>query len=147
MKFRVKFWFCYILTDETVAFSAYLVSGISNHHNKSVIYNAVETNKGSGYSTSTGLFTVPVDGTYVFIWNSMTFNTGYGYCEIYLYKNGALLDFIIVQADSRGRTGGTDSASNSIVLSLNTGVKVGTRTTTCNYLYGRPHTFFSGFKI
>ena len=62
----------YILSDKTIGFSAYITSPLANHNQKTVIYNTAETNKGSGYSTATGIFTVPVAGTYVFIWHAMT---------------------------------------------------------------------------
>ena len=112
-----------------------------------MIYDEVETNKGSGYDATTGIFTAPVEGTYVFIWQVVTQNSGIGYCDLDLYKNGSR-HLIMSRADSRGRVGGTsDAASNSAVLTLNTGDTVGIRAGSCDYVYGRPYTSFSGFKI
>ena len=125
---------------------AFLTLHLSNHNHKQVVYDNVETNLGSCYNTTTGLFTVPVDGTYVFIWHAVADTDGSGYCHLLLYRNGAQRQ-ITAFADSRGSSGGTDAASNSAVLTLNTGDTVGIRTGDCGYLYGREFTSFSGFKI
>ena len=121
--------------------------GPTNYNSKPVVYGNVETNMGSGYNKSTGLFTAPVAGTYVFIWHVMTYKTGSGYCYLYLYRNGAQLQFT-AYADVRGRTDGNDAGSNSAILNLNTGDTVGIRTYGgCGYLYGSEYTSFSGFII
>ena len=49
--------------------------------------------------------------------------------------------------DAGGRTGGNDSASNSVVLPLSTGDTVWIKTSNCYYLYSNPYSSFSGFKI
>ena len=125
---------CFILADTTIGFTALLTSVLSNHHNKPVIYDVIETNEGSGYNTLTGIFTASVEGTYVFMWHAVTDTRGIGFCLLYLYRNGARLQ-LTANADSRTRTDGTDNASNSAVLTLNTGDTVGIRTYDgCNYL-------------
>ena len=73
------------------------------------------------------------------------YGSGY-YCQLYLYRNGAKLNFV-AEANSYGRSSGYDSASNSAVLTLSIGDTVGIKTETCYYLYARPFTSFSGFKI
>ena len=139
---------CLLFVDTTIGFTALLTSALSNHNQKHVIYDVVETNEGSGYNTSTGLFTAPVAGTYVFIWHAMTYAhaTGFKTCYLYLHKNYKLLYFTAF-ADSVGRNGGNDAASNSAVLTLNAGDTVGIRTAECGNLYRRPYTSFSGFKL
>ena len=137
----------YILLDKTIGFSAYFSSNLANHHHKTVIYNTVQTNKGSGYSTATGIFTAPVVGTYVFMWHAMTTKSGSSnYCELYLYRNGVRLNFA-AHADGHETAGGTDSGSNSALLTLSPGDTVFIKTGACYYLYSYPYTSFSGFKI
>ena len=121
-------------------------SYLEDHNYRQVIYDSIKTNKGSGYSSSTGIFTAPMEGTYVFIWNAMTYHTGNYYCELYLYRNSIRQRFQ-ANADARGRTDGHDNGSNCVLLSLNVGDRVGIRTKNCNYLYPEPNTSFSGFKI
>ena len=133
-----------IPSAEKIAFTASLASTLSDHHQKPVIYSTVQTNIGSGYSATTGVFTAPMAGTYVFVWHGVIHKSSY--CELNLYKNGNGLQFWAV-ADSRGVADATDSGSNSAVLTLNTGDTVGIRTVTCGYLYPLPFTTFSGFKI
>ena len=136
-----------LFADTTIGFTAKLRFRRSDHHNKPVIYDVVETNTGSGYSTTTGILTAPVDGTYVFILHAMAYNSCSGWCDLYLYRNGAQLLFT-AYADSNGRTGGSDSASNSAVLTLDIVDTVGIRTGSyCGYMYERPWMSFSGFKI
>ena len=101
---------------------------------------------GNGYNTTTGLFTANVVGTYVFIWHAMTHNYDSGTCYLHLYISGTAIQFTAV-ANSQERAGGTDSASNSAVLTLDTGDTVGIRTGSCGYLWARPFTSFSGFKL
>ena len=138
---------CYTFADTPIAFTAQHTSSRS-HYSERVKYDKVETNDGSGYNASTGIFTAPVAGTYMFLWHVMTTSdNARGYCYQYLYKNGAQLQFLAV-ADAQGNTDRSDAASNSAVLTLNTGDTVSIRVHgSCGYLYGRQYTFFSGFRI
>ncbi|XP_069135406.1 complement C1q tumor necrosis factor-related protein 3-like [Argopecten irradians] len=70
-----------------VAFSAYLsqdtnVQGIGNVFK----FDNVITNVGNAYNPTTGVFTCPVSGTYVFMWSLEIFNTGFAHAL--LVKNG-----------------------------------------------------------
>ena len=134
----------YSVSEKTICFTAYLSSGLTNYSHKIVVYDLVETNKGQGYNTSSGVFTAPRAGDYFFIWNVMTRGNG-RYCYLYLYKNGVQANFV-AHADT-STTLGSDSGSNSVVLSLSAGDRVWTRTFGCDYLYRHPFTSFSGFKI
>ena len=127
---------CFIFSDTctTIAFTASLSYNLINHHNKQVIFNTVATKAGSGYNTTTGIFTAPVEGNYFFIWHVETANIDNAYCYLYLYKNNNGLQFT-ANADSRGRNGGSDSGSNSAVLFLHEGDYVGIRTSACYYLH------------
>ena len=144
MKFYVIHSASLFFSDKTVGFSAYRTTPLSNHHGKTVIYNATQTNKDSGYNTATGIFTAPVAGTYVFLWNAMTNRSGHNFCALYLYRNGARLNF---KASSYMVGDIIDSSSNSAVLTLAIGDIVGIITGYCYYFVGHPYTSFSGFKI
>ena len=68
------------------------------------------------------------------------------YCQLNLFRNGAGLNSM-AEGNSYGRTGGSDSDSNSAVLTLSSGDTVWIRTGSCDYLIERPYSSFSGFKI
>ena len=115
-----------------MCFSAYRSSSIpSDYSYRVMVYDRVHVNKGSGYSTSTGIFTAPVGGEYFFSWHSTTYGAD-NYCELWIYKNGSYL-VLNALADTHGKSG-YDSASNSIVLSLLTGDNVLIHTGSCDFL-------------
>ena len=133
-----------VISDEDVCFTAYLSSYPGSNVPSVIIYDRVITNKGSGYNTADGLFTVPRDGTYLFLWNSMT-ASGH-YCNLYLYKNGANAG---LSAYSDSRSANTDSGSMTMVLELSTGDRIWIQSVDCGYIqtvYGWQHISFSGCK-
>ena len=64
---------CFV--DPTVAFSAYVDQNTppSGANNK-FVFNKVLTNEGEAYDESTGVFTCPISGIYVFTVVASTFN-------------------------------------------------------------------------
>lgn len=76
----------YVTTPYQVSFNAYASASLSGSQNP-VVFNSTRHNKGSGYSTSTGRFTAPVDGTYFFsVTNNVQNAAG---CDGILRKNGS----------------------------------------------------------
>jgi hypothetical protein len=76
----------YVTTPYQVSFNAYASASLSGGQNP-VVFNTVRHNKGSGYSTSTGRFTAPVDGTYFFsVTNNMIQAAG---ADGLIRKNGS----------------------------------------------------------
>ena len=55
----------------TVAFSAGLTQQVSLAPNTSVAFDRVWLNIGDGYDNTTGIFTCPVAGTYVFMYSGI----------------------------------------------------------------------------
>ena len=54
--------------DKPVAFFAHnVVDAKLDKPNKTIVFAIAETNEGSGYNTSTGIFTAPIGGLYQFI--------------------------------------------------------------------------------
>jgi hypothetical protein len=54
------------------AFSAYGLASYTVSNGVEVVFNTVTVNQGSCYSNSTGRFTAPVDGTYMFEWTFLS---------------------------------------------------------------------------
>ncbi|KAK3099587.1 hypothetical protein FSP39_006580, partial [Pinctada imbricata] len=127
-------------SGEDVSFTVGLSDRKLNFDHQIVVYEVVLRNVGGGYDSNSGIFTSPAAGTYVFTWNSMTYN---GNCRIFVYKNGQRFD---VPAYSRGLNN-ENIESVTIVESLLKGDRVWVQTDKCSELYGGSYTYFTGFKI
>ena len=55
-----------------VGFSAVMTVNASISDGSAVIYDTAHTNLGSGYDTTSGTFTAPVEGTYVFHFHALS---------------------------------------------------------------------------
>ncbi|XP_022309004.2 uncharacterized protein LOC111114818 [Crassostrea virginica] len=123
-----------------IAFTAGVTG--SDHYWSSgiLVFPTVLYNTGRGYDSSTGIFTSPEDGTYVFYVTITSYNSKSIYVDI--IKNG--LSKVRAKAYSSNQSG-----SNMVVLSLDRGDKV-----SVNFHSGRgyysastPVTSFTGFQI
>tara|TARA_B100000575_G_C22948956_1_gene548883 strand:- start:37 stop:741 length:705 start_codon:yes stop_codon:yes gene_type:complete len=79
-----------VTTPNQPAFQAYGASGNSGTTNNDWVFPNTRINIGNHYSTSTGRFTAPVAGTYLFGWTNIgnTTNDTYRY---YIRKNGSAI--------------------------------------------------------
>lgn len=128
--------------DTPVAFTAGITSSSDSWSGDILVFPHVITNKGQGYSSSSGKFTAPRDGTYVFTVTGVSWGS-----------NGLYLD-IVHDGVRKVRTWSDSSASrqtgtNLVVLELDRGDAVWVTRD-----YGRgywtesvPLTTFSGFIL
>ena len=118
-----------------VAFHAVAYSPTNN---AVVIFDHVITNVGGGYDKSTGVFTVPTPGLFVFSWTIETYGQR---TEAVLLVNG------VQQALSRADQASSyyDTTTSFAVLKLSLGDEVKVKVTKGNAL--AKHTLFSGWKI
>ena len=127
-----------------VAFTAVRTSNIYNSIVK-IVFDKVITNVGGAYSNTTGTFTCPTDGVYVFIWTLMTMDGKM--CAANLYVNGNRRSLQaranIQSVSSHSTVQGTMSGT----FRLSAGDRVWVQTTSCNYFYGNPYNAFSGWKL
>nr|XP_022313878.1 caprin-2-like [Crassostrea virginica]XP_022313886.1 caprin-2-like [Crassostrea virginica]XP_022313893.1 caprin-2-like [Crassostrea virginica] len=128
--------------DTPVAFTAGITSSSSTWRGDILVFPHVITNKGQGYSSSSGKFTAPRDGTYVFTVTGVSFG-----------KKPLNLD-IVHDGDSKVRTWSDNSASqqtgtNLVVLELDRGdaVWVGRYNGGGYWANSVPVTTFSGFIL
>ena len=129
--------------QKNIAFTVSLTGYVSPWTNKKIIYDKVITNIGDGYSPSSGVFTSPSDGDYVFTWSTM--NSGDTTdCSAYIYKNGVKL--LLTYAVERGGSY-NEVASNTAVFHLSVGDTVWIQTSSCGSFAGYPYTAFSGWKL
>nr|XP_022320147.1 complement C1q-like protein 2 isoform X2 [Crassostrea virginica] len=128
--------------DTPVAFTASLTSPSDSWLGDILVFPHVITNKGQGYSSSSGKFTAPRDGTYVFALTAVSY-----------YSNHLRLD-IVHDGDSKVRTWSDSSAryqtgTNLVVLELDRGdaVWVTRYYGQGYYTHSVPLTTFSGFLL
>lgn len=86
------------------AFYAYGVTGGTWSAPNNVIFPSTTVNKGGHYNTSTGIFTCPIAGIYVFHWSSIGNNSD-GTYRMYFHRNGVNQDGHHLRLDN------TDSGS------------------------------------
>lgn len=113
-----------------------------------IVYDTVKTNNGNGYNDSTGIFTVPESGTYVFTWTTFSYVEEYVRLEIVVagtIYGGTLSD--------TQETGDADTETGIIVVNAQEGDEVFIRTQSRGPGNGRLYvefecaSTFSGWKI
>jgi len=112
------------------------------------VFDRVETNLGNAYSGTTGVFTVPVSGAYVFSLTVMLYGTSSrtSQGEFYITQNGGVK--VMVVADTYDTSGKYDMASGTAVLVLHKGDDVQVKVLSSNYnIYGSNYSYFSGFLL
>ena len=127
---------------QKVAFTAGVTSSSSTWNSGTLIFNSVILNVGDGYNPSTGVFTSPVAGTYVF------YVTAVEYIKHYLVVD------IVLNSVSKVRAFGHSNAAyqtgtNMVVLNLQKGDSVWVKHVSGKgyWSWTAPATTFSGFLI
>lgn len=125
-----------------IGFTAGMTTLSSTWRGSTLVFPHVVTNNGNGYNSSTGKFTAPTDGTYVFFVTV----TPHGLRALYLdiVQNGVSK----VRSMSHGSTA-YQMGSNMAVLQLDKGNSVWVRRLAGQsyYSYSVPVTTFSGFLL
>jgi len=115
-----------------------------------IIFNKITTNQGAAYDGSSGTFTAPVNGVYVFSLTIRLYGySGYTYQGTFqLMVNGAVQ--LSLYPDTHSQHGRFSSASGTAVLTLDKGdtVHVVSKETK-NYIEGNDDysSYFSGFLL
>jgi hypothetical protein len=136
-----------VLVDKPkkVAFTAAVTSSSSSWNSGTLVFPVVITNVGNAYNPSTGIFTAPTNGNYVFFVNVQSYGGNSIYVDIVL--NGSRKVRTMVSSGS-GEYG--DAGPNLVVLTLQKGdnvwIKHSGGTGYFTYL-SSPVTTFSGFLI
>jgi len=138
-----------LFVSEKIAFHAVLTSDIhGTTRGQTIVFNKVDINLGGGYNGTTGVFSAPVAGTYVF---SLTFhlyyyNSSSDYAgDLFIMKNHEYLLRVWQKLDSSADQG---TASGTTVLSLNKGDQVQVQAGSAHMAIGGGDvSFFSGFLL
>jgi hypothetical protein len=136
-----------LFSDEPkkVAFTAGVTSPSSSWNSGTLVFPVVITNVGNAYNPSTGIFTAPIHGNYVFFVNVQ------GYSNKSIYVGIVLNGSTKVRAMAyTSNTDYEDAGPNLVVLTLQKGDKVWIKhwAGTGYYTYSDgPVTTFSGFLM
>ena len=125
-----------------VAFTARVTSGSSTWNSGTLIFPVAINNIGGGYNPSTGIFTAPTDGQYVFYVTVVEYNKQHSEVDIVL--NGLSKVRTLGHSDASFQTG-----ANMVVLRLQQGDTVWIRHYNGKGYYTHivPITTFSGFLL
>ena len=136
--------FFLLLTDQKqkVAFTAGVSSTSTTWNSGTLIFNSVILNVGDGYNPSTGVFTSPVAGTYVFYVSAVEYLSQYLQVDIVL--NSVSKVTLLGESAAAYQTG-----TNMVVLNLQKGDSVWVRHASGKGYWSTrvPATTFSGFLI
>uniref|UniRef100_A0A8W8NM37 C1q domain-containing protein n=1 Tax=Magallana gigas TaxID=29159 RepID=A0A8W8NM37_MAGGI len=126
-----------------IAFDARLGKQIRNLATKGrVVFDTVNLNQGSGYDASTGVFTVPSGGIYVFEWTVLAWQGLYAYTALAVNDK-----FKSWNHCYSGKSNYYRSCSKMSVLKLHKGNKVGIAVFSGSADIHYQYTSFSGFKL
>nr|XP_034318470.1 C1q-related factor-like [Crassostrea gigas] len=126
-----------------IAFDARLGKQIRNLATKGrVVFDTVNLNQGLGYDASTGVFTVPSGGTYVFEWTILAWEGLVAHTA--LAVNNQFKSWNYCQP---GKSNNWRSCSKMSILKLNKGDKVGITVFNGPADIHLKYTSFSGFKL
>lgn len=118
-------------------------SSSSTWNSGTLVFDMVITNVGNGFNPSTGVFTAPIAGEYVFFVNVQSYSTQDIFVEVVL--NG------IPKVRTEARGGGNDpddAGPNLVVLTLQKGDRVWVKHYSGTGYYTDGHiTTFSGFIL
>ncbi|XP_048744275.2 uncharacterized protein LOC125657621 [Ostrea edulis] len=108
-------------TNGTIAFSAFMSTSLTPGHLRTLIFDAIFTNEGSGYNHHMGVFMAPRSGLYVFTWTIRTH--GGSYFNTQLLVNGIIYGSIYTRDASY-----SDSSTGTSVVYVDEGAAVYVRT-------------------
>ncbi|GCC24299.1 hypothetical protein chiPu_0002699 [Chiloscyllium punctatum] len=122
-----------------IIFHAKVSDGVNPSGERRLVYDAVIVNKGSAYNSTTGVFTAPLAGTYLFTYSLLGGPTS----EVRLVKNEEDLSYIHTILS----TGEAQTGSMSVILTLESGDQIWVKLIEGNTWSGRGALNFQGILL
>ncbi|XP_062613566.1 uncharacterized protein LOC134275303 [Saccostrea cucullata] len=131
---------------QKVAFTAGVTSQCNSRRSGTLVFDKIVYNIGGGYDSSTGVFTAPVDGNFVFLANVQAYSNHYVFT--YIVLNGSAKVTTMAFSGSSHQT--YSAGPNLVVLKLQQGDRVWVKCYSGAGYHTQgdaPMTTFSGFQI
>ncbi|XP_045187953.1 complement C1q-like protein 4 [Mercenaria mercenaria] len=136
--------------DGPVAFTAAIQPRVQDHvgANATVKFETVITNLGGGYNNTTGVFTAPLPGLYMFSCSLLDhFDGKHGSAKLHaeIVQNDKILGRVFAHADDTNR----DQGANTVFVQVNQGDRIFIRSVDNNDLAlgGEMYSTFSGYLL
>jgi hypothetical protein len=112
-----------------------------------LLFSSTNHNIGNHYNTSTGLFTAPVSGRYLFTFNCLSQDTGAGYLYAGFSVNGGVGSIVQHYKTNSEDTGQSTGGSLVLDISANDVVGVYAWASSINIYSGSGYTWWSGYLL
>jgi hypothetical protein len=137
----------YVSRSQNISFKAYSTNGDVTYGNAytTVIWSTTQHNLGNCYSTSTGIFTAPIAGTYHFGFHAYRQGAS-GYTRMWIVANSNSPAYMIERPDTSYAT--TWNEHCTVYLNANDYVYCQIQAdSNTNFYFAEDHSFFYGFLI
>ena len=133
-----------VTTPARPAFFAHSPTNASRSSDAVLVFASETFDRTNNYNNTTGEFTCPVDGIYLFSWHCLhTYNGAYGITKLQL--NGS--NYANAQTYSGVANGGSSTASATLYCQANDVVRVFNMGTTYSSVTNDNYAFFSGHLV
>lgn len=132
-------------STQKVAFYAHSIDNRCLHNYEKLIFKVEDLDLGDGYDTSSGMYVVPVTGTYVFTWSAFAFDVWY---TTQIMINGQVRGSVVADGeDAEMMIQGTGLIVSNVIAGDSVFIRRIDGHGCHVYFYASRHTTFAGWKL